>query len=152
MYLAINKMDVWDYHSFEWNAANKLVINGEEVNPNDWEIIEVEPTEHTHSPKKQIDMQISKDLLQKLYSMADHPTQLELENKYPDLFEELYDFGESHVISYHQGRVDDAKPLIICFGYAPSIELQNKCLKVGDGFKAKLFEYEGSQFLKFIYK
>ena len=97
-------------------------------------------------------MQISEELLKKLYSTADLPTQTDLEKKYPTLFEELYDFGKSHVISYHQGRADDVKPLVICFGYAPSIELQNKCLKVGNDFEAKLFEHEGSQFLKFIYK
>ncbi len=41
MYLAINKEDNKDVHSFTWTSDDKLIINGIEVNPNDWDIVEV---------------------------------------------------------------------------------------------------------------
>ena len=41
MYLAINKQDNQDVHSFTWTYDDKLIINGNEVNPNDWKIVEV---------------------------------------------------------------------------------------------------------------
>ena len=41
MYLEINKKDNQDVHSFTWTYDNKLIINDDEVNPNDWKIVEV---------------------------------------------------------------------------------------------------------------
>jgi len=41
MYLAINKQDNQDVHSFTWTYDDKLIINDNEVNPNDWKIVEV---------------------------------------------------------------------------------------------------------------
>jgi len=41
-YIAMNKQNSNDYHSFTWTQDNKLIINGKSVNPNDWEIVEVE--------------------------------------------------------------------------------------------------------------
>jgi hypothetical protein len=38
----MNKQNSNDYHSFTWTQDNKLIINGKSVNPNDWEIVEVE--------------------------------------------------------------------------------------------------------------
>jgi len=42
MYIAINKHNTNDYHSFTWTEDDKLIINEHEVNPNDWDIVEVE--------------------------------------------------------------------------------------------------------------
>lgn len=42
MYLAINKKDPNDYHSFSWTEDDRLIINGNEVDPNEWEIVWVE--------------------------------------------------------------------------------------------------------------
>ena len=46
MYLAINKNDPNDYHSFYWTEDDRLIIrliiNGNEVDPNEWEIVWVE--------------------------------------------------------------------------------------------------------------
>jgi hypothetical protein len=41
MYLAINKQNNQDAHSFTWTCDDKLIINDNEVNPKDWEIVEV---------------------------------------------------------------------------------------------------------------
>ena len=41
MYLAINKHNRNEYHSFVWDEENNLIINWVKVNPNDWDIIEV---------------------------------------------------------------------------------------------------------------
>lgn len=41
MYIAINKKNPQEYHDFTWTKDDKLIINGQEVNANDWEIIEV---------------------------------------------------------------------------------------------------------------
>lgn len=43
MYIAINKKDDTDFHSFTWSETDKLIINGKEVDPNDYDIIEVAP-------------------------------------------------------------------------------------------------------------
>ena len=42
MYLAVNKHNTQEIHSFHWTPENKLIICGLAVNPNDWEIIEME--------------------------------------------------------------------------------------------------------------
>ena len=42
MYIAFNKNNPNDYHSFHWTQDDQLIINGESVNPNNWEIVEVE--------------------------------------------------------------------------------------------------------------
>jgi hypothetical protein len=44
MYLAINKNNSLDFHSFEWTMNDELMINGKVENINEWEIIEVEET------------------------------------------------------------------------------------------------------------
>jgi hypothetical protein len=41
MYLAINKHNRNEYHSFTWDENDNLLINWIAVNPNDWNIIEV---------------------------------------------------------------------------------------------------------------
>lgn len=41
MYLAQSKSNPLEVHSFTWTEDSKLIICGKEVNPNDWEIIEV---------------------------------------------------------------------------------------------------------------
>lgn len=41
MYLAINKNNPNEVHSFHWTPDNKLIICDSEVNPNDWEILEM---------------------------------------------------------------------------------------------------------------
>lgn len=42
MYLAINKHNYLEVHSFEWTQNDELIIFGKSVNVNDWEIIWVE--------------------------------------------------------------------------------------------------------------
>lgn len=42
MYLAINKNDPYEYHSFTWTQDDRLIINGNEVNTREWEIIWIE--------------------------------------------------------------------------------------------------------------
>jgi hypothetical protein len=42
MYLAINKANHLEFHNFEWTQDDILIVNGECVSPEDWEIIEVE--------------------------------------------------------------------------------------------------------------
>ncbi len=41
MYIAINKTNPEEYHNFTWTEDDKLIVNGQEVDPNDWEVIEV---------------------------------------------------------------------------------------------------------------
>ena len=41
MYIAINKANHLEFHSFEWTEDDKLIVNGEEVNPEEWDIVEV---------------------------------------------------------------------------------------------------------------
>ena len=41
MYLAINKHNKNEYHSFVWDEDGSLIINWVKVNPADWDIIEV---------------------------------------------------------------------------------------------------------------
>lgn len=40
MYLAINKNNPFEVHSFEWTESNELIICNQTENPNDWEIVE----------------------------------------------------------------------------------------------------------------
>ena len=42
MYLAINKQDNQDVHSFTWTNDDKLIINNIEVNPEGWNIVEMD--------------------------------------------------------------------------------------------------------------
>jgi len=42
MYIAINKSNPNEHHSFTWTADDKLIINGHEANPNDWDIVEIQ--------------------------------------------------------------------------------------------------------------
>jgi len=42
MYLAINKQDNQDVHSFTWTNDDKLIINNIEVNPEGWEVVEMD--------------------------------------------------------------------------------------------------------------
>ena len=44
MYLAISKSNPREYHSFTWTQDDQLIINGANVNVNDWDIIWVEQT------------------------------------------------------------------------------------------------------------
>lgn len=48
MYIAINKANRLEFHSFEWNENNELIVNGKQVSIEDWEIIEVFPTQQQH--------------------------------------------------------------------------------------------------------
>jgi hypothetical protein len=41
MYLAINKQDNQNVHSFTWTCDDKLIINNVEVNPDSWDIVEM---------------------------------------------------------------------------------------------------------------
>jgi hypothetical protein len=41
MYIAINKANHLEFHNFEWTQDNRLIINEEYVNPDDWDIVEV---------------------------------------------------------------------------------------------------------------
>jgi hypothetical protein len=43
MYIAVNKKDPQEVHSFEWTKDDELVINKFIVAKEDWDIIEVEP-------------------------------------------------------------------------------------------------------------
>jgi len=42
MYLAINKKDPKEFHNFKWTFDDRLIIKDEEVNPSEWDIVEVE--------------------------------------------------------------------------------------------------------------
>ena len=42
MYLAVNKSNTNEFHSFEWTQDDALVICGAYVNADDWEIVYVE--------------------------------------------------------------------------------------------------------------
>ena len=42
MYVAVNKKVRQEVHSFEWGAHDELFINGELVDKDDWDIVEVE--------------------------------------------------------------------------------------------------------------
>jgi hypothetical protein len=44
MYLAVNKLNTNEFHSFEWAQDDRLMICGASVDANDWEIIYVEET------------------------------------------------------------------------------------------------------------
>jgi len=44
MYLAINKQNLNEYHSFTWAQDDRLIINGVGVNIDEWEIVWVEQT------------------------------------------------------------------------------------------------------------
>ena len=44
MYIAIKKDNPTEYHSFYWTQDDQLLINGESVNPEEWEIVWVEQT------------------------------------------------------------------------------------------------------------
>ncbi len=41
MYIAINKTNPNDFHSFHWTQDDKLIINDHQVDPDGWDIIEV---------------------------------------------------------------------------------------------------------------
>lgn len=43
MYIAVNKKNPQEAHSFEWSKEDDLIINGKIADKCDWEIIEVEP-------------------------------------------------------------------------------------------------------------
>lgn len=43
MYLAVNKKNRQEVHSFTWTKDDELVINGGIVDTGDWEIVEVVP-------------------------------------------------------------------------------------------------------------
>lgn len=43
MYIAVNKKDRNEVHSFTWGAHEELFINNQLVDKDDWDIIEVEP-------------------------------------------------------------------------------------------------------------
>jgi len=43
MYIAINKANRLEFHSFEWSEDLKLIVNGKQVSIEDWDIIEVFP-------------------------------------------------------------------------------------------------------------
>jgi hypothetical protein len=53
MYLAVNKHNTQEIHSFHWTPDNKLIICGLAVNPNDWEIIEMEKVSIIPQKKKE---------------------------------------------------------------------------------------------------
>lgn len=42
MFIAINKNNPHEYHSFSWTQDDRLIINNAEVNVRDWDIIYVE--------------------------------------------------------------------------------------------------------------
>lgn len=42
MYIAVNKKNRNEVHSYEWTPNDELVINGVIVDENDWDIVEVE--------------------------------------------------------------------------------------------------------------
>lgn len=42
MFVAVNKKVRQEVHSFEWGAHDELFINGELVDKDDWDIVEVE--------------------------------------------------------------------------------------------------------------
>ena len=44
MYLAINKSNPHEYHSFTWTQDGRLMINDKEVNAGEWDIMWVEQT------------------------------------------------------------------------------------------------------------
>lgn len=41
MYLAVNKFDYNDFHSFTWNEKDELIINGKVEDKDNWNIIEI---------------------------------------------------------------------------------------------------------------
>jgi hypothetical protein len=44
MYLAINKKNPLEFHSFAWTQDDRLIINNQEVVKEEWDIIWVEQT------------------------------------------------------------------------------------------------------------
>lgn len=42
MYLAVNKKDNNDVHSFEWSSNDELIVNNMVVDESDWIIVEFE--------------------------------------------------------------------------------------------------------------
>ena len=42
MYLAVNKQNPNEVHSFTWTECDELIINNQVVNPTDWDIVEFE--------------------------------------------------------------------------------------------------------------
>lgn len=52
MYLAINKHNTNEVHSFEWTPDNKLIICNNEAKPSDWDIVEVDVIKPDFTPKE----------------------------------------------------------------------------------------------------
>jgi hypothetical protein len=46
MYLAINKHDTNEVHSFTWTEDDKLIVCEQIANPNDWDIVEFEEVDY----------------------------------------------------------------------------------------------------------
>jgi len=56
IYLAVNKNNPNEYHSFTWTGDDKLIVNGNEVSLDDWEIEafgQPLPQNNTYIPPKQ---------------------------------------------------------------------------------------------------
>jgi hypothetical protein len=54
MYIAINKTNHLEFHNFTWTEDNKLIVNGKQVNPEDWDIVEIisSPEFSPHNPER----------------------------------------------------------------------------------------------------
>ena len=46
MYLAVNKENPNEYHSFKW-TSDKFIVNNVSVNPKNWEVMEVDIIERS---------------------------------------------------------------------------------------------------------
>lgn len=53
-YVAVNKANPTEVHSFEWTTDNRLIICGQEADPSEWDIIQVSAiTAHTDGDSQQ---------------------------------------------------------------------------------------------------
>jgi hypothetical protein len=97
MYIAINKANRLEFHSFEWSEDNKLIVNGKQVSINDWDIIEVFP-----SQQQQILLTVNEKglaLIEDVNNLFNHAAELGV-----SINEDVYDdhslIGISNCLSY----------------------------------------------------
>jgi len=41
MYVAVNRANTLEVHSFHWTEDSKLIICGQEADPKEWDIVEI---------------------------------------------------------------------------------------------------------------
>jgi hypothetical protein len=100
MYLAINKHNSNEYHSFVWNEYGELIINWVKVNPNDWIIIEVfENIEKQAKPIKKKEKYTLKDIEEgEIESFNDFNEFIERWNEYYQLeYKSINEFNDNEL-------------------------------------------------------